>query len=750
MWVRRGDRGDPTRVYDGLRWREFDAFGTDADRFSAVGGYTTPWPTPNGRGQTAEELRVSQVTGGFFEVLGARPALGRPILPEDDDPAAPPVAVIGNGYWRRHFSGTPAALGATVTFGDVTYAIVGAMPSGFSGPEPNAVDVWLPNQIAEGVTDSFVRVLVRLQPGVTAEAAGAAATARLRSARDDSDPSGTDDTILLGPLLRTRGPAALAGDMRLPLVVGGVALVILLVATANVSNLLMLRVAARRRELAVRRALGAGRWGVGRLLVIESVVLAVLSGAAALGVAAMAGRVLRVTLLPRYQWGGGPLDVTAMAFTGASVLAVGLAAALLPALYAARSRGIEKVDGLRGARPLGAPVRTGLIVVQAALALILLNGAAMFYRSFEAAREVDIGYARENVLTVRLGEGWGTTPLAESTIDTLEARVRSVPGVLDVAQSNNTPQTMAIGGRLPRVDGIDWLPPMPTPFENMVTPNFFRVTGLGIRDGRGFTEQDRAGTQRVAVINAAFARQVWPGQSPVGRCLFLEDETSDCTTVVGVVESTLEFGLRETNRVGHFYVPLEQAAADAAAADALRWDRSLIVRTRGNPGPTMVPVLAALAELFPDLPASRVRSLTDVHAGRIRSWTVGTGLFGAAALLALLLAALGLYAVIAFGVRQRELEFGIRRALGAQAWDLLRLVLGRGLSLAAVGVVAGGLAALWAGRFVAPLLFEGRSPRDPLALTAAALVLVTAALAASFLPARRAAQADPRQALQAE
>ena len=751
VWVRRGDRGDPTGVYDGLRWRKFAAFVADTDRFSAAGGYTTPWPTPNGRGQTAEELRVSQVTGGFFEVLGARPALGRPIQLEDDDPTAPPVAVIGNGYWQRRFGGTRSALGATVTFGDVTYAIVGAMPPGFSGSEPNAVDVWLPNQIAERVTpDSFVRALVRLQPGVTAEAAGAAATARLRAARDDPDPIGTEDTILLGPLLRTRGPAALTGDMRLPLVVGGVALAILLIATANVSNLLMLRVAARRRELAVRRALGAGRWGVGRLLVIESVALAALSGAAALGVAAVAGRVLRVTLLPRYQWGGGPLDVTAMAFTGASVLAVGLAAALLPALYAARSRGIERVDGLRGARPLGAPVRTGLIVVQAALSLILLSGAAMFYRSFEAAREVDGGYARENILTVRLGEGWGSIPLAESTIDTLEARVRALPGVLDVAQSNNTPLTMAIGGRMPRVEGLDSLPPTFAPFENMVTPNFFSVAGLDIRDGRGFTAQDRAGTQRVAVVNAIFVRQIWPGQSPVGRCLFLEEERSDCTTVVGVAESTLEFGLRETNRVGHFYVPLEQAAADAATADALRWDRSLIVRTRGNPERTMVPVLAALAELFPDLPASRVRSLPDVHAGRIRPWTIGTGLFAAAALLALLLAALGLYAVIAFGVRQRELEFGIRRALGAQAWDLLRLVLARGLSLAVAGIVAGGLAALWAGRFVAPLLFEDRGPRDPLALGAAALVLVTAALAASFLPARRAAQADPRQALQAE
>ena len=210
------------------------------------------------------------------------------------------------------------------------------------------------------------------------------------------------------------------------------------------------------------------------------------------------------------------------------------------------------------------------------------------------------------------------------------------------------------------------------------------------------------------------------------------------------------FGLRDTNRSPHYYVPLDQATADPEVAEYVQGSRSLVVRTQGAPGAVVPPVLAALAELFPDLPGRSVRSLPAVHAGRIRSWTIGTGLFGAAALLALLLAVLGLYAVTAFGVRQRELEFGIRRALGAQAWDLLRLVLARGLSLAVIGVVAGGLAALWARRFVAPLLFEGRSPRDPLALTAAALVLVTAALAASFLPARRAAQADPRQALQAE
>ena len=750
VWVRRGDRGDPTRVYDSLRWWEFTALRADTDRFSAAGRYSLPWPTPNGRGQTAEELQVSQVTGGFFGLLGARPALGRPILPEDDDPAAAPVAVIGNSYWERRFGGTRRALGATVTFDDVTYTIVGAMPPGFSDSEPSAADVWVPHQAAEAISaNSFVTALVRLAPGVTAEAAGAAATALVRAARTDSNETETEATVVLGPLLRTRGPAALAGDMQLPLVVGGVALVVLLVATANVSNLLMLRVAARRRELAVRHALGAGRWGVGRLLVVESLVLAALSGVAALGVAAVAGRVLRVTLLPRYQWVGALLDVTAIAFAAAAVLAVGLAAALLPALYAARSRGIERLDGLRGARPRGAPVRTGLIVVQAALSLVLLNGAATFYRSFEAARQVDVGYARENLLTVRLNESRQDTPLSESTVDALEARVRSLPGVLDVAQATNTPLTAASAMRGLRTDGLDRYLLTTVPFENYVTPNFFRVAGLDIRDGRGFTEHDRAGAQKVVVVNAPLADGVWPGQRAVGRCLFL-GEASDCTTVVGVAESALEFGLRDTNRVGHYYVPLDQAAADPEIADYLRRRRSLVVRTQGDPGRTVPPVLAELAELFPDLPASSVRSLPAVHAGRIRSWTVGTGLFGSAALLAVLLAALGLYAVIAFGVRQRELEFGIRRALGAQAWDLLRLVLARGLSLAVVGVVAGGLAALWAGRFVAPLLFEGRSPRDPLALAAAALVLVTVALAASFFPARRAAQADPRQALQAE
>ena len=762
VWVREwfdlGTLAGTVVTGDEMEWAEFGTLHDGPERFTAVGGYTAPQPMQNGRGQAAESLHVSWVTGELFALLGARPALGRPILPEDDEVAASPVAVIGNGYWQRRFAGSREALGATVTFGDVTYEIVGVMPHGFSGPDPSAADVWLPLEVAASESSDGWResggfeltALVRLAPGVTAAAAEAATTSGVRTARAGHPWRDTEPTVLLGPLLSTRGPGARWRDLQLPLVAGGVALAVLLIATANVSNLLMLRVAARRRELAVRHALGAGRWGVGRLLVTESVLLAALAGVAALGVAAAAGRVLRVTLLPRYQWAGDIVDVTAIAFTGVAVLAVGLMAALFPALYAARGRGIERLDGLRGARSLGAPVRTGLIVVQAALSLVLLDGAALFYRSFEAARQLDIGYARQNLLTVRLGGSPETTPLNENTVDAMEARVRSLPGVLDVAQGTNSPLTQigAMGGL--RAEGLDRLPPMNGPFVNLVTPNFFRVVGQGIRDGRGFTEGDRAGAQKVAVVNTTFARLVWPDRNAVGRCLFVGREATDCTTVVGVAESPLEMGLQDTGRVPHYYLPIAQVAAETATAERLSRGRTLLVRTGGNPGRTVPPALAALAELFPDLPADRVQSLPTVFAQRIRSWTIGTGLLGAAALLALLLAALGLYAVIAFGVRQRELEFGIRRALGAQAWDLLRLVLVRGLTLAAVGVVAGGLAALWAGRFVAPLLFEGRSPRDPLALTAAALVLVTAALAASFFPARRAAQADPRQALQAE
>lgn len=767
VWLSQRDRSEnrgsftgPAFARDRMQWPEFSALSAGNGPIGAIAGYTAPRFTPNGRGQTAENLRVSWVTGEFLDLLGVEPAIGRLIGPDDDDAAATPVAVVSDGYQRERFANPQEALDATLEFDELTYVVVGVLPPGFSGPDPGRTDVWLPlepavtavrgDQWRDFGSGFDLTPLARLPPGQTVQAANAAATAAVRAARADSPrglPWDPEPTVALGPILRTRGPSSLPGQMRLTLVIGGVTLLVLLIATVNMSNLLTVRVAARRRELAVRYAIGAGRWGVGRLLAIESLALATVSGAVALIVAAAVGRTLRLTVLPGHQGTVDALNVTAVGFTGFAVLAVGLCAAIAPAVYAARSRQIERLDSSRGASALGTPVRTGLIVVQAALSLVLLCGTAVFYRSFEAARQVDIGYAKEHLLTVELGD-FGGSPLDESTLSAMEARVRNLPGVGEVAQGTNTPMgRIAMVGGL-RVEGHD-RPPFP-PYVNLTSTNFFDVAGLEVLAGRGFNEWDRANAQKVAVVNETFAKRAWPSRNPVGRCLFVGSEATDCTTVVGVVESAIEFGLLATDSHPVYFLPISQTTSSTPLSEFAASRRVLIVRTRDNPGEVAAPVLGVLADLFPDLPRHRVQSLPALFASQIETWRIGTRLFGAAALLAVLLAAIGLYAVIAFGVRQRELEFGIRRALGARASRLLRMVLARSFSLAAAGVVAGTLAALWAGRFVEPLLFDGRTPRDPLAFAVAALVLLTIAVAASLLPARRASRADPRQALEAE
>lgn len=758
----RGSFTGPAVARDSMQWPEFSALTAGGARSGAVAGYTPVRFMPNGRGQTAENLRVSWVTGEFLDLLGVEPALGRLIGPEDDDPAAAPVAVVSDGYQRRRFASPREALGATLEFDDVAYVVVGVLPPGFSGPDPNGADVWLPLETAVTASrgDNWRRFgsgfsltpLARLPPGLTLEAAGAAATAAVRAARADSPLAGSLDpepTVAPGSILRARGPSSLSGEIRLALVVGGVTLLVLLIATVNMSNLLLVRVASRRRELAVRHALGAGRWGVGRLLATESLVLAAVSGAVALAVAAVAGRTLGLTLLPRHLRAAEGLNVTTVGFTGIAVLAVGVCATIAPAVYAARSRQIERLDGSRGARALGTPVRAGLIVVQAALSLVLLCGTAVFYRSFEAARQVDIGYAKEHLLTVDLGD-FGGSQLDETAVSAVEARVRRLPGVLDVAQGTNTPMGSAamVGGL--RVEGHDRLPFRYGPYVNLTSTNFFDVAGLEVLEGRGFNEWDGEGTQKVAVVNTMFAQQVWPGRSGVGQCLFVGSEATDCAMVIGVVESAIDWGLLATDSNPVYFLPISQTTSTPALSGFSAAMRVLIVRTRDNPGPIVAPVLNILADLFPELPRDAVRSLPVIFASHIATWRTGTRLFAASAALAVLLAAIGLYAVIAFGVRQRELEFGIRRALGAKASRLLRMVLARGFSLAAAGVAAGALAALWAGRFVEPLLFDGRTPRDPLAFAVAALVLLAIAVLASLLPARRASRADPRQALEAE
>ena len=291
--------------------------------------------------------------------------------------------------------------------------------------------------------------------------------------------------------------------------------------------------------------------------------------------------------------------------------------------------------------------------------------------------------------------------------------------------------------------GLDTLPQGDGPYVNGVTPNYFAVMGLKMVRGRRFTEADGPGP-RVAIVNATMAQVFWPGQDPIGTCLMIGDGAA-CSTVIGIVEDARERGVYtfQMPAMRQYYVPLEQEPMKGAF-------RSLVIRTAGSPGRLVVPIQREVAALFPELPRDRVTSVADIFGVQIRQWRVGTGLFACAALLAVLLAAIGLYSVVAFGVRMREQEFGVRRALGAQTRDLVKMVLRQSLVPVALGLVLGVGLALWGSKFVAPLLFEGNRPRDPMAFAAAAAVLLVASLAASIIPARLAARVDPRIALQAE
>jgi predicted permease len=736
---------------------QYEALTAGVDGFREIAGFSTE-REHLGRGQQGGQARVAVVTGTYFGLLGVRPLLGRLLGPDDDVASAPPAAVLSHSYWRGQLRGRSDVLRTTLTLNEVTYTIVGVTAPGFDGIDPNAAQVWVAAHIA-GPAERGVQwrmhsrgglglfLVARLRSGVTAPAVQDAATAVLRRLEASAQYGDTTLWALTGPIQLLRGPSTIGRPYVLALIVGAVAVVVLLIAAANVAGLLLVRAAGRRRELAVRGALGAGRWRIGRLLLAESLLLAALSGAAATLVAAAAARVLRVTLLPSYEWTSGPLDVRVLAFAGLVAFGMGLLTGVAPAVQAGRGAGAEDLRaGTRAARRWRSPVRRALLVGQVALSVILLVGAALFVRSLNAARHTDLGFDVDRLAVVNLdnADGNDTASLSDERITALERRVRAVPGVVAVEQTTAALMSSYTIMQL-RIPGLDSLPRIQGGFSvSGVTPSFFAAVGVPVLRGRAFNEGDDALAPKVTVVNDRMAELIWPGRDPLGKCLYVGGPTPQCRTIVGVV-GTIRVGVAAEPFpiLPQYYLPLAQAPHKQHA-------RSLVVRVSDRPERVRTPILQALADLFPDLIQDRVQVLPETLAARIRAWRIGSGLVGAAALLALLLAAIGLYSVIAFGVKQREHEFGIRRALGAQTADLVRLVLKPGLGMALAGVVVGSGLALWASRFIKPLLFQGREPNDPVAFGVAAVVLLLVALAASLIPALAAAKADPRQALQAE
>ncbi len=733
-----------------------------AGSFSAVAGYTRRRLTI-GEGEGARQLDAGLVTGNFFSLLGVRPALGRFFGPEEDAAGVEGAAVISWGLWREQFGGDRSALGATIDFGYGPYTIVGIAPRDFTGVDLQRVDVWLPlhtalSQMLGGPTwerrttsrnTYWLYVVARVAPGVGPEAAAAEATTLYRGGRADEpeDNPFRSAQVLAAPLIAGRGPLA-AAETSVAKWLAGVSLIVLLIASANVANLLLARAATRRHEVAVRLALGISRRRLLAQMLTESLMLALLGGAAALLVTRWGADLVRNLLLPDIVWGDSAVDGRVLVFVLLLSLLVGIAAGLAPALQSSRPDLVTALkSGGRGASTAGSRTRNALTILQAALSVVLLVGAGLFVRSLQRVEALDLGIRTEGVLMVRPVFAPGLSEEQQTAFyRKAQERLNEVPGVAHAAASVGVPFRTVITTNL-EVPGLDSLPRIGggAPYAYAVGPGYLAALGLQLRQGRGILPTDVEGAPRVAVVNETMARALWPGEQPLGKCMIIGGAEGEppppCTEVVGVVVDARRSDLVEVAAM-QYYVPLAQDVIREAP-------HALLVRAAGDPAALIPVVQRELLGLGPEVRFIGAQHFSEVLAPEKRSWKLGATMFTVFGLLALVVAAIGLYSVLAFGVAQRTQELGIRAALGATRERLLGLVLGEGVKLVAIGIALGLIVALLAGPRIAPLLFEV-SPRDPLTLGAVAVVLLLVSVLASVLPALRATRVDPSHALRAE
>ncbi len=727
--------------------------------FAGVAGYFRTGGTV-GRGPDARKVDLALVTGDFFHVLGARPALGRFFGPDEDRlPAGSPVVVVSYGFWRRVLGGRPGAIGGALRLEDRVVTVVGVAPPDFTGVDLDPVDVWAPTSLlaaahfgrewATTPGSIWINAITRLRPGVTPAQAGAEATVVYRRAvagwsRTSWDAHGR---VILGSVIAARGPGDMPREARVSLWLEGVAAIVLLVACANVASLLLARAVRRRREIAVRLALGVGRGRLVRQLLTETSVLATLAAAAAVVLTFIGGRAVRTVLLQGLAL-DNPLDGRVLLFLAATTLAAMILAGLAPAFRSAR---VEVAPSLKtgtagrgGRRPAA---HAALLVVQTSLCVVLLVGGGLFARSLARVHGLDVGIDLARVLQVRVElNDVGFSPARiEETWRAARERVRRVPGVESATLVRASVPMSTISGWAARLPGRDSWPNLPGggPYGAAIEPGYFHTLGARILRGRGISEADEATGARVAVVNRTLEKYYWPGHGALGQCLLIGDDPG-CTQVVGVVQDVLTFSLVGDERAFLYLPTTHPTTRDRAGSPG-----GILVRTTGDEARVARGVQAAVQSLAPDMPYVSVASFDQLIAPELRPWRLGATMFGLFGALALAIAAIGLFSVLAYAVAQRTHEIGVRVALGAGRGDVVRMVVLDGVRLVAYGLGLGVLLALAAGRFVAPLLYD-TSPRDPRVFGAVVAVLLIAAVAASLLPARRAAGVDPARALAAE
>ena len=689
------------------------------------------------------KLSASSVTAEFLEVLGVSPALGRGFSPGDDQPGAGPVVVLGDALWRSRFRADREVIGTTATLDGLSRTIVGVMPPNFDFPARAGTDLWLPldlNLDDEG--HNFARpVVARLARGVNLEQATAELSALSAGFvyPQTSDAPGAA-VIPLRDLV--------VGDSRYPLLLftGAVALVFLISCT-NVANLLLMRAATREREIGVRRALGAGRVRLVRQLLTESVMVALLGGALGIVVAAVGVQALLALAPPGTIPRGQELqiDLPVLAFTLTMSALAGIGFGLAPAFRATRRELRDTIaEGARTVSPRGGLARGALVVAEVGLAVVLLTGAGLLLRSFQQIRAIDLGFQPEHTLTFTVALPAGDYSDGEA-MATLHRRVleglAQIPGVEVAGAANDGPLAISgspdSGTRFNIQDATGARSyARATPL--VVSPDYFRAMGILLRSGRAFTEQDDTDTPPVIVINRSMAEQFWPNRDPLGERLTIRNIE---VSIVGVVADVVGNDVIATPGPA-FYLPLAQEVDRVWQLDHM----SYVVRTAASPRGLAPAMRAVLREAGPSLPPGPILSMDDVILSSMGERVFQTRILVVFAVLALLLAGVGIYGVTAYSVSERTYEIGIRMALGARGGQVASMTLGRVLMFVIPGLVLGSAGGLAASRLIAASLYE-IEPSDPVTFVGVALLLGGVAITAALVPARRATRVNPVEVL---
>ncbi|HKW90013.1 MAG TPA: ABC transporter permease [Candidatus Acidoferrales bacterium] len=712
----------------------------------------------------AVRLRGAAVSANLFSLLGPRPEMGRAFLAGEDQPGRDDVVILSHGLWRGKFGGDANVIGRSVMLEGTSRQVVGVMPEGFQLASSKE-EFWIPlhldsRNVGAYWGSGFMPVIGRLRDGVTIAQARAEIRAYVPQLRK-LFPWQMPDVLWAdcGVISLQQG---LTGDVsaKLLILLGAIGLV-LVIACVNVANLLLARAATRQKEIAVRAALGAGRWRICRQLLTESVMLAAGGGMLGLLLAINGLSWLKaISPADTPRLGSVSIDWRVMAFTAAIAIVTGVIFGLVPALHASK---IDLTESLKsGWQETSAAksnrLRNALAIAEIAVAVVLVIGAGLLVKSLWELAHVNPGFRTEAIVTARISAS--DTFCADGDHckvffhDLLE-RTRAIPGVMDAALVNVLPLSGRVDGFAAAVEGHPQDPKEPAPvmMEGVITPGYFRVMNIPLLRGRGFSEADMApGSPPVALISDATARKFWPKEDPVGKHIKpLFDK--EWITIVGVVGDVNQASL--ASRLpewfdGAIYDPFGNAARSSGRhGRTLPAGMTLVARTRGSESGFADALQRTVLNLNSEVPVSDVKTMPTIVSESMAAPRSTMALFAVFAGLALILGAIGIYGVISYTVAQRTPEIGIRMALGAQGRDVLRLVMGQGTRVALLGVAIGIAGALAATRLMASLLF-GVTATDPATFAVVAVLLVIVALAASFIPARRAMRLDPLLALRYE